>query len=82
MTQTYKVLLTVDLNSSVAKEALAAYVGDAVASWSGSLRPPGGYGDDDTGDPMFGNVDVVHVKTVTRVRRPLPTTADGVTPKD
>jgi hypothetical protein len=61
-------LLTVDLKSSVAKEELAAYVGDAVASWGGSLRPPGGYGDDDTGDPMFGNVGSVYVKTVTWLR--------------
>lgn len=30
------------------------YVDDAVATWRGSLRYPGGYGEDDPGDPMFG----------------------------
>jgi hypothetical protein len=80
--RTYKVLLTVALKSMATEEELAAYIEDAVTSWGGSLRPPGGYGDDDTGDPMFGNVDAVHVKTVTRVRRPQPTTADRVALKD
>lgn len=29
------------------------YVLDAVSTWQGSLRPPGGYSEDDPGDPMF-----------------------------
>lgn len=33
-----------------------AYILDAVSTWRGSLRPPGGYGDDDPGDPLF-NLD-------------------------
>lgn len=29
------------------------YLSDAVASWAGSLRPPGGYDNLDPGDPLF-----------------------------
>lgn len=36
-------------------EECAAYVYDAVSSMGGGLRPPGGYDDDDAGDPMFGH---------------------------
>lgn len=30
------------------------YVEQAVATWHGQCRPPGAYGDEDPGDPMFG----------------------------
>ena len=39
------------------------YVLNAVSTWQGSLRPPGGYSEDDPGDPMFGlNGDTVRVR--------------------
>lgn len=33
----------------------AHYIRDAVVSMGGGLRPPGAYGEDDPGDPMFGS---------------------------
>lgn len=39
------------------------YITDSVRSWGGSLRPPGGYDVDDTGDPFFSlDRDSVKVK--------------------
>lgn len=39
------------------------YILDAVATWRGSLRPPGTYGEFDEGDPMFDlDGDTVKVK--------------------
>jgi hypothetical protein len=35
-------------------EDCRSYVEDAVATWRGQCRPPGGHGDDDPGDPMWG----------------------------
>ena len=29
------------------------YISDAVTSWVGSLHPPGAYGPDDPGNPLF-----------------------------
>jgi hypothetical protein len=44
-------------------EDCRAYIQDAVSTWHGGLRPPGGYGDDDPGDPMFKlDSDSVKVK--------------------
>jgi len=33
---------------------LKAYILDAVATWDGQLRPPGGYDPEDPGDPLWG----------------------------
>ena len=47
-------------------QAAAEYVDAAVASWHGSLHPPGAMGEDDEGNPMFDldgdTVGVVAVK--------------------
>lgn len=37
------------------------YVEEAVAGWRGGLRPPGSYGEDDNGDPIF-NLDPATVR--------------------
>jgi hypothetical protein len=45
------------------EEAILEYVRDAVASWSGGLRPAGSYDDQDPGDPMYEmDRDSVEVK--------------------
>ncbi len=37
------------------------YVQTAIENWRGSLRPPGGYNEEDLGDPMF-SLDTSKVK--------------------
>ncbi len=40
------------------------YIVDALKSWGGSFRPPGGYGEDDPGDPLFGGYKTVVIKRI------------------
>jgi hypothetical protein len=48
---TFKVSFDLPDGASV---ALARdYLNEAVATWHGSLRPPGGYHENDPGDPFF-----------------------------
>ena len=48
-----QVLVTAELPKGASRTAFCDYVVDAVQSWCGQLRPAGGYGDSDVGDPMF-----------------------------
>ena len=43
-----------------------SYIEEAVCSWKGSFRPPGGYNEVDPGDPLF-DLDVRSVR-VTRLK--------------
>lgn len=47
-------MVAFDLPEGASLAEAKAYVLDAVATWGGCYRPPGGYGDDDPGDPFFG----------------------------
>jgi hypothetical protein len=47
----FKVMLT--LPDGVTIDQMKGYILDAVATMKGSYRPPGGYGAEDTGDPLF-----------------------------
>jgi len=60
-TQSFKVTLDIPTGASV-RDA-QEYILDAVQTWAGSLRPPGGHDDCDEGDPMFG-LDRNKVKVV------------------
>lgn len=53
--------------SGVDAARLRAYIEEAVGTWCGQLRPMGGYGDDDPGDPLF-HLDRDSVK-VSRIHR-------------
>ena len=46
-------IVTVDLPEETTPLGTANYIRDAVSVHCGSLRPPGGYGADDIGDPYF-----------------------------
>lgn len=52
----------------VTVKEMREYIKDSVATMKGSLRPPGGMGDDDPGDPLFA-LDGDSVK-VTALREP------------
>jgi hypothetical protein len=53
-----RIVVSADVPGGVPDEDVAAYVSEALASWGGSLRPPGAYGADDPGHPLFGGVTV------------------------
>lgn len=53
-----RITVSVDAPSGISDENLASYVADALGFWGGSLRPPGAYGEDDLGDPLFGGLEV------------------------
>jgi len=50
---TVRFMVELDQPEGTTVEEVAAYIGDAVATWKGSLRPPGGECPSDPGDPMF-----------------------------
>lgn len=58
----YEMLILIDTAEPIRKTDLKNYVREAVQTWQGFFRPPGGYGDDDEGDPMFGNIKKVSIK--------------------
>jgi hypothetical protein len=41
------------------------YISEAVSTWSGSLRPPGAYGQHDPGDPLWGTGKTTKVRPYT-----------------
>lgn len=47
-------LVTLPIPDGASFKDVQEYIHDAVGSWNGSLRPPGGYGPEDEGDPLFG----------------------------
>jgi hypothetical protein len=55
-----------ELPDQVTVDRVRDYVEDAVANWARALRPPGGFGDEDPGDPLF-RLDPNTVR-VTRLR--------------
>lgn len=65
---TFRITFAVSLVLPPGARAAAAreYIEDAVASWRGQLRPPGGYDDNDPGDQLF-NLDTDTIR-VTRLR--------------
>lgn len=48
-----RITISFDLPDGASREDALVYTVDAVQSMKGSLRPVGGYGPDDEGDPMF-----------------------------
>lgn len=44
-----------------------AFIADAVGTWPGQCRPPGAYGDEDDGDPMWF-LKLASVKNTARQR--------------
>jgi hypothetical protein len=52
MKRAFKVTLEIPKGATVAD--CRAYIEDWVGSGCGAHRPPGSYGDDDPGDPMWG----------------------------
>lgn len=56
-------IVSFELPDGADRDDAQTYVEEAVSSFQGSLRPPGAYGDDDDGDPMFClNSDSVRVR--------------------
>lgn len=49
-----KFTVTLDIPEGASVTDTKQYIYDAVTGWAGSLRPPGGYGEADEGDPLFG----------------------------
>lgn len=52
--ETYEVI--VDRPDDVSVALMRDYIQEAVRTWGGSYRPPGGYGPDDEGHPLFGGI--------------------------
>ena len=50
---TIRMSISMEIPEGASREDCLRYTVDAVQSWKGSLRPPGGYAPDDEGDPMF-----------------------------
>ena len=46
-------IVTVDVDVNAGNFEVYNYIRDAVESWRGQLRPPGGWDLDDPGDPLF-----------------------------
>jgi hypothetical protein len=63
-----RIALSFDLPDGATREEALAYAVDAVGSWKGQLRPPGGYSNLDAGDPMFG-LERASVRGTIAVRR-------------
>lgn len=62
-----KILIDLEMPPDADADDVLAYVGEAVGTWRGQLRPPGGYGDDDQGDPMWDlKSDTITVALVTK----------------
>lgn len=53
-----RITISADVPSEANDEEIASYVTEALGSWGGQSRPPGAYGDDDPGDPIFGGIRV------------------------
>jgi hypothetical protein len=51
--QRVKFLVSLERPDGASIEDLREYIAEAIAVYRGSLRPPGGYDDDDPGDPLF-----------------------------
>ena len=51
MKKKFSVEVVIPEGASVAE--MKSYIEDAVTSWAGSLRPAGGFGQHDPGDPLF-----------------------------
>lgn len=49
--ETYSIVITRPADCSVRR--MKEYIKEAIDTWNGSFRPPGSYGDDDPGDPLF-----------------------------
>lgn len=45
--------VTIDVPKGATVEDCIEYIDEAVKVWKGQLRPPQGYSDDDSGDPMW-----------------------------
>jgi len=61
--ETYTV--TVNRPKGVSVADMKNYIDDALNNWWGQLRPPGGYGPDDDGDPLWG-LKFEQIKRVTK----------------
>lgn len=48
-----RIALSFDIPEGATREDCLVYAVDAVQTMKGSLRPAGGHGPDDEGDPMF-----------------------------
>lgn len=44
------------------EEDVAIFTMDALLSWGGQKRPPGGDGPDDPGDPLFNSLDAIAIQ--------------------
>lgn len=66
-----EVILRFPVNDEVTVSAAADFAANAVEMYGGSFRPPGGYGEDDPGDPLFGSkdVEIVQSRRIYRNRR-------------
>ena len=53
-----RIVISADVPIGVSDGDLAEYVSEALTAWGGSLRPPGGYGQDDPGHPLRDGVEV------------------------
>lgn len=60
----YVLDIVVTTKDPVSKTVMRAYVENAISGMVGSLRPPGAHGEEDLGDPMFGNIHKVRVRSV------------------
>lgn len=49
-----RIVVRLPVVEGTTKTMLKDYVADAVGSWCGALRPPGGEDEDDPGDPLWG----------------------------
>lgn len=49
-----RIALSFEIPEGATRDDCVVYAQEAVATWRGCKRPPGGYGDNDPGDPMFG----------------------------
>jgi hypothetical protein len=65
-----EVVLRFPVADSVEVDEAAEFAAEAVGVYGGSKEPPGAYGKDSPGDPLFGCVDVeiVRAKRLARAR--------------
>jgi hypothetical protein len=57
--RTFRVRLAMPPDATI--DDVTEYINSSVRTWRGQLRPPGGYSEDDPGDPMWE----LDAKTVT-----------------
>lgn len=62
--ETYQVSVNRPRNVSV--RMMKDYIDDALNAWWGQMRPPGGYGPEDDGDPRYG----LEFTAIKRVAKP------------